>query len=91
MLWLVQSLSLRRIAVGPNRDSARRADRPTRATPLLDASVVGPKRSNLLVDVLNKPPGLTFVVIQEVEMEDWGVGGVPVGEYRRRAEAGSTG
>jgi 4-oxalocrotonate tautomerase len=46
--------------------------------------------TDLLVDVLNKPTGLTFVVIQEVEMEDWGVGGVPVGEYRRRAEAGST-
>ena len=41
------------------------------------------------MDVLNKPPGLTFVVIQEVEMEDWGVGGLPVGEYRR--QAGSTG
>ena len=47
--------------------------------------------TDLLVDVLNKPPGLTFVVIQEVEMEDWGVGGLPVGEYRRRTGAGSTG
>ncbi len=47
--------------------------------------------TDLLVDVLNKPPGLTFVVIQEVEMEDWGVGGLPVGVYRRRAGAGSTG
>jgi 4-oxalocrotonate tautomerase len=47
--------------------------------------------TDLLVDVLNKTPGLTFVVIQEVEMEDWGVGGLPVGEYRRRAEARSTG
>ena len=46
---------------------------------------------DLLVDVLNKPPGLTFVVIQEVELEDWGVGGLPVGEYRRQAEARSTG
>ena len=27
--------------------------------------------TDLLADVLNKPPGLTFVVIQEVEMEDW--------------------
>ena len=35
--------------------------------------------------VLNKPPGLTFVLIQEVEMEDWGVGGVPVAEYRRQS------
>ena len=47
--------------------------------------------TDLLADVLNKPPGLTFVVIQEVEMEDWGVGGLPVGEYRRQAEARSTG
>ena len=47
--------------------------------------------TDLLVEVLNKPPGLTFVVIQEVEMEDWGVGGLPVGEYRRQAETRSTG
>jgi 4-oxalocrotonate tautomerase len=47
--------------------------------------------TNLMVDVLNKPPSLTFVVIQEVEMEDWGVGGLPVKEYRRQADAGSTG
>src|SRR3954451_5368011 len=43
--------------------------------------------TELLADVLDKPPGLTFVVIQEVEMDDWGVGGLPVGEYRRQAEA----
>ena len=47
--------------------------------------------TDLLVDVLNKPPGLTFGVIQEVEMEDRGVGGLPVGEHRRQAEARSTG
>ena len=47
--------------------------------------------TDLLVDVLNKPPGLTFVVIQEVELEDWGVGGLPVSEYRRQAEARSSG
>jgi 4-oxalocrotonate tautomerase len=47
--------------------------------------------TDLLSDVLNKPPGSTFVVIQEVEMENWGVGGLPVGEYRRQAGAGSPG
>jgi 4-oxalocrotonate tautomerase len=47
--------------------------------------------TDLLVDVLNKPPRLTFVIIQEVEMEDWGVGGLPVEEYRRQAGARSTG
>ena len=45
--------------------------------------------TDLLVDVLNKPPALTFVVIQEVEMEDWGVGGLPAAEYRRQSTAGS--
>jgi 4-oxalocrotonate tautomerase len=41
--------------------------------------------TDLLAEVLDKPPGSTFVVIQEVELEDWGVGGLPVAEYRRRA------
>jgi 4-oxalocrotonate tautomerase len=39
--------------------------------------------------VLNKPPGLTFVVIQEVEMEDWGVDGLPAAEHRRLGASGS--
>ena len=43
--------------------------------------------TNLLREVLNKPPGLTFVVIQEVELEDWGVDGLPATEHRRRAAA----
>lgn len=41
--------------------------------------------TDLLVDVLNKPPALTFVIIQEVELEDWGVGGLPTPEYRRQS------
>ena len=41
-----------------------------------------------LANVLNKPPGLTFVIIQEVELDDWGVGGLPVPEYRRQAGTG---
>ncbi|MEQ8178389.1 MAG: 4-oxalocrotonate tautomerase family protein [Amphiplicatus sp.] len=40
--------------------------------------------TDLLVDVLGKEPATTFVVINEVDMEDWGVGGLPVEEYRRR-------
>jgi 4-oxalocrotonate tautomerase len=47
--------------------------------------------TELLADVLGKPPGLTFVVIQEVELEDWGVGGLQVGEYRRQTAGGSPG
>jgi 4-oxalocrotonate tautomerase len=40
--------------------------------------------SQLLLDVLGKPLDATFVVIEEVEMDNWGVGGLPVEEYRRR-------
>ena len=42
--------------------------------------------TDLLVDVLGKEPATTFVVINEVDMEDWGVGGLPVEEYRRRKQ-----
>jgi len=38
--------------------------------------------TRLLSDVLNKNPATTFVIIDEVEMEDWGIGGLPVEEYR---------
>ncbi|HMQ93472.1 MAG TPA: 4-oxalocrotonate tautomerase family protein [Amaricoccus sp.] len=41
--------------------------------------------TDLLVDVLGKNPTTTFVVIDEVEMEHWGIGGLPVEEYRRQA------
>lgn len=39
--------------------------------------------TDLLVEVLDKNPATTFVVIDEVALEDWGVGGLPVDEYRR--------
>ena len=47
--------------------------------------------TDLLVDVLNKPPALTFVIIQEVELENWGVGGLPTPEFRRRTAEQSAG
>jgi 4-oxalocrotonate tautomerase len=48
--------------------------------------------STVLRDVLNKPLEATFVVIEEVELENWGWGGLPVQEYRRqRAAAGGRG
>jgi 4-oxalocrotonate tautomerase len=40
--------------------------------------------TDLLVEVLNKDPATTFVVIDEVALEDWGVGGLPVAEFRRQ-------
>lgn len=42
------------------------------------------RMTDVLVDVLAKNPATTFVVVDEVAFEDWGVGGLPVDEYRRR-------
>ena len=42
--------------------------------------------SQVLLDVLNKPLDATFVVIEEVELENWGWGGLPVAEYRKRLQ-----
>ncbi|WP_433575665.1 tautomerase family protein [Nocardia brasiliensis] len=39
--------------------------------------------TELLRDVLGKDPATTFVVIDEVALANWGVGGVGVEEYRR--------
>ncbi len=47
--------------------------------------------TDLLANVLSKPPALTFVVIQEVELADWGVGGLPTEEYRRQSATPSLG
>ena len=40
--------------------------------------------TTVLQDVLGKPPEWTFVTIEEVEMQNFGWGGLPVPEYRRR-------
>jgi 4-oxalocrotonate tautomerase len=40
--------------------------------------------SQVLLDVLNKPLAATFVVIEEVDMENWGWGGLPVEAYRKQ-------
>lgn len=39
--------------------------------------------SQLLLDVLNKPLDSTFVVIEEIDLDNWGWGGLPVVDYRR--------
>ncbi|MCG8426820.1 MAG: 4-oxalocrotonate tautomerase family protein [Chromatiales bacterium] len=46
--------------------------------------------TDLLVKVLGKSPATTVVVIDEVEMENWGIGGLPVEEYRKKAGADTT-
>ncbi|MGG1948085.1 4-oxalocrotonate tautomerase family protein [Trinickia sp. NRRL B-1857] len=43
--------------------------------------------SHLLLDVLGKPLDSTFVVIEEVEPDNWGWGGLPVQAYRKQRAA----
>lgn len=47
--------------------------------------------SELLLQVMNKPLASTFVVIDEVELECWGIGGLPVDQYRQQQTAAKSG
>ena len=44
--------------------------------------------TDVLVDVLGKDPATTFVVIDEVPVQHWGIAGVPADEYRRGRASG---
>jgi 4-oxalocrotonate tautomerase len=39
--------------------------------------------SQVMLDVLNKPLESTYVVIEEVELDNWGWGGLPTAQYRK--------
>jgi 4-oxalocrotonate tautomerase len=43
--------------------------------------------SELLLDVLGKPLDSTFVVFEEVDFDNWGVGGLPALQYREKLKA----
>lgn len=43
--------------------------------------------TQLLVDVLDKNPSTTIVVIDEVETDNWGIAGIPVTTLRKQASA----
>jgi 4-oxalocrotonate tautomerase len=40
--------------------------------------------SQLLLEVLGKQVDRTWVIFQEVELEDWSQGGLPLREYRKQ-------
>lgn len=40
--------------------------------------------SELLRDVLDKPLDSTFVILEEVDTDNWGWGGLPALEFRRQ-------
>lgn len=72
------NIQITREGSGPGRDAATREEKA--------ALIKGV--SELLLDVLNKPLDSTFVVIEEVDTDNWGIHGIPVTEYRRRQAAG---
>ena len=43
--------------------------------------------SELLLNVLDKPLDATFVIINEIPLENWGWGGLPVEQYRQQRQA----
>lgn len=45
--------------------------------------------TDLLFKVLDKNPSATMVVINEVALEDWGIGGLPVPDYRAQKARGN--
>ena len=45
--------------------------------------------TNMLRDVLGKNPSTTFVVIEEVSTDNWGIGGELVSDIRARKAAPS--
>jgi 4-oxalocrotonate tautomerase len=74
----IVTIQVTREGSGPGRDAATAEEKA--------ALIKGV--SELLRDVLNKPLDSTFVVIEEVPLENWGWGGLPALEFRRRrAEA----
>lgn len=53
------------------------------ATPGQKAQLIA-GTTRLLADVLGKDPATTFVVIDEVELENWGIAGLQVPEFREQ-------
>ncbi|MDQ0563414.1 4-oxalocrotonate tautomerase [Rhizobium mesoamericanum] len=43
--------------------------------------------SQVLLDVLDKPLESTFVVIEEVDLDNWGWGGLPALQFRKQRAA----
>ncbi|MEI5637703.1 MULTISPECIES: tautomerase family protein [unclassified Pseudoalteromonas] len=39
--------------------------------------------TQLMVDILNKPPEATFIVIEEVDTDNWGIGYEQVTQLRK--------
>ena len=77
----IVTIQLTREGSGPGRDAVTAEEK----APLIEGV------STLLRDVLGKPLEATFVVNEEVELENWGWGGLPVPQYGKHLAAGRKG
>ncbi len=59
------------------------------ATPAQKAELIGGV-TDLLQRILGKNPATTVVTIDEVDVENWGIGGLPVLNYRAAQAAKET-
>lgn len=73
----IVTIQVTREGSGPGRDSVTAEEKA--------ALIKGV--SELLLDVLHKPLDSTFVIIEEVPLDNWGWGGLPVPDLRRRRSA----
>lgn len=76
----IVNIMITREGSGPGRDSATAEEKAR-----LIQGV-----STLLLEVLGKPLESTFVTIQEVELDNWGWGGLPALEFRRQRAAAAS-
>ncbi|WP_394835972.1 4-oxalocrotonate tautomerase family protein [Pendulispora rubella] len=73
----IVTIQVTREGTSPDRDSVTAEEKA--------ALIKG--ASELLLHVLKKPLEATFVVIEEVDTDNWGWGGLPALEYRRQRAA----
>ncbi|TBZ52184.1 tautomerase family protein [Rhizobium leguminosarum] len=59
----------------------------TAVTPEEKAAIIAGV-SQVMLDVLNKPLESTYVVIEEVDLDNWGWGGLPTVQYRKKKAEG---
>ncbi|NTS29761.1 4-oxalocrotonate tautomerase family protein [Phyllobacterium sp. BT25] len=59
----------------------------TSVTPEEKAAIIAGV-SQVMLDVLNKPLESTYVVIEEVDLDNWGWGGLPTVQYRKKKAEG---
>jgi 4-oxalocrotonate tautomerase len=73
------------VTVQVTREGSRQG--ADRVTPDQKAAVIR-GISQVLLDVPGKPLDRTQIIFNEIELENWGQGGLPLAEYREKQRSG---